>query len=202
MYNDYGQYPPPVVSLKASFEKCVLHSKLSKEWLILVSPSKLWLHDQQGGAILGKSGQNMSSFPTYGEGKYHSFLKILNSGTATDIENYHCWCHSDRLLTEQLNFVIWYFYSCEIMIDIDAQHVKYLALHHQSREGRSAWRPVRSANGVSSGSGPYLFRPGCSKVFYGKMHICLIRVNEFFFTTCLNWKKNSNSPVLLWLVFM
>ena len=29
MYNDYGQYPPPVVSLKASFEKCVLHSKLS-----------------------------------------------------------------------------------------------------------------------------------------------------------------------------
>ena len=33
MYNNYGQYPPPVVSLKASFEKCVLHSKLSKEFL-------------------------------------------------------------------------------------------------------------------------------------------------------------------------
>ena len=41
MYTLYGQYPPPVVSLKTSFEKCVLHSKFSyhigfKKWLIVL----------------------------------------------------------------------------------------------------------------------------------------------------------------------
>ena len=35
--------------------------------------------DPTGRCNLGRSGQNKSSFPTYGEGKCHYFLKILDS---------------------------------------------------------------------------------------------------------------------------